>query len=88
MLEARDHLGLAGEPGGEGLVVHELGGEDLQGDMAIESGFVDPEDGRHPSLAELIDHPVRSETRALFQWHGVLREPQATPECCFVMKKS
>ena len=47
MLEARDGLGLALEPGAEFRIVKEIFGEDFEGDLSVEDGVAGSEDHRH-----------------------------------------
>jgi hypothetical protein len=70
VLEAGDDLGLVTEALGEGRVVQELAGEDLQGDVAVEGGLVGLVDRGHAAPAERLDDAVRSGRGAGRQGHG------------------
>ena len=61
MLEPRDDLGLAAETLGERLVVEELSGQDLQGDVAVERRLVSLVDGGHAAASQRLEDAIRAE---------------------------
>ena len=70
VLEPRRHARLLPEALGEGRVVQQLRGQDLQRDLALERRVVRANDDGHAAAAERSDDPVRSEARSGFEAHA------------------
>ncbi len=73
MVERREHLGLALEAGEPVGVLRERGWQDLQRDIAMETGVAGAIDLAHSARADWDDDFIRAEASAGRKGHGRVR---------------